>query len=139
MRGKTVVVGLLLSVALLGGRAWAQAVGFQAATVLQASATAAGQPSQFPLFRNQITAFQVTIGPGGQSGRHMHPAPFFLYVLEGELTYELDGQPAKVYRAGEAFVEGVKIWHNATNRGGVPLKFLAVLLGEEGVPVTIRP
>ncbi|MDR7485878.1 MAG: cupin domain-containing protein [Armatimonadota bacterium] len=107
--------------------------------VLQTSSTVAGQPIEYPLFRNQVTAFLVEIAPGGQSGRHMHPAPMFLYVIEGELTYEVDGQPARLYKPGQAFVEGVKVCHNAANRGNSPLKFLAVLHGEEGVPITIRP
>ena len=69
----------------------------------------------------------------------MHPAPMFLYVIQGQLTYEVDGQPARRYEVGQAFVEGVRVWHNAANRDNVPLKFVAVLLGEEGMPTTIRP
>ncbi len=134
-----VALGILFSIILLAGSAWAQAIAFQPTMVLQTSTTATGQAIEFPLFRNQITAFQVEIAPGGQSGRHMHPAPMFLYVIQGQLTYEVDGQSPRLYEAGQAFVEGVRVWHNAANRGSVPLKFVAALLGEEGVPTTIRP
>lgn len=138
-KGKVAILGAAAAVLVLAGGVWAQAVGFKPAPVLQTSTTVAGQPIEYPLFRNQVTAFLVEIAPGGQSGRHMHPAPMFLYVTEGELTYEVDGQPPKLYKPGQAFVEGVRVWHNAINRGSGPLKFLAVLHGEEGVPTTIRP
>ncbi len=91
------------------------------------------------LFRNQVTAALVEIAPGGQSGRHYHPAPVFVYILEGELTWEADGHPPRLYRAGQAIVEDVNAWHNAFNGGSIPAKFLVVFLGEEGVPTTVRP
>ncbi|MGQ0569861.1 MAG: cupin domain-containing protein [Armatimonadota bacterium] len=138
-KGKVAILGAAVGVLLLAGAVWAQAVGFGATTVIQTTTTMAGQPIEYPLFRNQVTALLVEILPGGQSGRHMHPAPMFIYVIEGELTYEVDGQPTKVYKPGQAFVEGVRVWHNATNRGSSPVKFLAWLHGEQGVPITIRP
>ena len=117
---------------------WSQ-VGFQAAAVLQSSTTAGGQPVQFPLFRNQITALRAELAPGGQTGRHMHPVPTFVYVLEGELTVDADGHGTKVYKAGDAFLEVVNIWHNGINRTNAPTKFLVVFSGEEGKANLVRP
>ncbi len=138
-KGEALVLGLLLGVALLGGVAWAQAVGVRSTTLLQASATPSGQPIEFPLFRNQFTVLLVEIAPGGQIGRHMHPVPGLVYVLEGEWTVEAEGQAPKTYKAGQAAVEEVNSWHNAFNRGSAPLKFLAIFAGEEGKPVVVRP
>lgn len=133
---------VLLAVALLWmagvGVVWAQ-VGMRATTALQTSTTAIGQPLQFPLFRNQFTGVIIELAPGGQVGRHMHPVPNFVYVLEGAITIEADGHPARTYAAGEAFAESVNTWHNGINRGTVPVKVLVVFAGEEGRPVTIRP
>jgi quercetin dioxygenase-like cupin family protein len=117
---------------------WSQ-VGFQAAMLLQSSTTAAGQPIQFPLFRNQITALRAELAPGGQTGRHMHPVPTFVYVLEGELTVEADGHGTKVYKAGDAFLEVVNNWHNGINRTNAAVKFLVVFSGEEGRANLVRP
>lgn len=117
---------------------WSQ-VGFQATAVLQSSTTAAGQPIQFPLFRNQITALRAELAPGGQTGRHMHPVPTFVYVLEGELTVEADGHGTKVYKTGDAFLESVNNWHNGINRTNAPTKFLVVFSGEEGKANLVRP
>jgi len=135
----TIFLALLLCVASLGGAAWAQATGLKATMILQASTTPAGQPIQFPLFRNQFTANLVEIAPGGQVGRHMHPVPVLVYIMEGELTVEADGQPARIYKAGQAAVEVTNTWHNGLNRGSVPVKFLVVYAGEEGKPTTVRP
>jgi quercetin dioxygenase-like cupin family protein len=114
-RHQFAILGAIAIIALFTAAVSAQAVGFNAATVLQTSTTIAGQPIEYPLFHNQVTALLVQISPGGQSGRHMHHAPMFIYILDGELTYELDGQPVKLYKAGQAFVEGPGMWHNATN------------------------
>jgi len=69
----------------------------------------------------------------------MHPVPVLVYIMEGELTVEADGQPARTYKAGQAAVEVVNTWHNGLNRGSVPVKFLVVYAGEEGKPTTLRP
>jgi len=138
-KGRAAVLGLMVSIALLGGVAWAQAVGVKSSVILQASATPSGRPLEYPLFRNQLSALFVEIAPGGQVGRHMHPVPVMVYILEGELTVEADGQQPRTYKAGQASLEEVNTWHNGLNRGSGPLRFLAVFAGEEGKPVTIRP
>jgi quercetin dioxygenase-like cupin family protein len=45
--------------------------------------------------------------PPGDPGSppHRHPGPAFGLVLEGEMVFELEGEPARVVRAGEAFWE----------------------------------
>jgi quercetin dioxygenase-like cupin family protein len=124
---------------VLGGVAWGQATGIRVTTLLQASTTPAGQPIQFPLFRNQLIVRRVELVPGGQVGRHLHPFPVLLYILEGEFTVEAEGQPPRTYKAGEAAVEVVNLWHNGFNRGAVPVKFLVIYTGEEGRPTAVSP
>jgi len=45
--------------------------------------------------------------PPGDPGTppHRHSGPCFGYVLDGEMVFELEGEPARVVRAGEAFWE----------------------------------
>lgn len=138
--GKRVTITLLILAGLMIAAAvvWAQ-VGFQAAMLLQSSTTATGQQIQFPIFRNQITALRAELAPGGQTGRHMHPVPTFVYVLEGELTVEAEGHGAKLYKAGDGFLESINMWHNGINRTGAPVRFLVVFSGEEGKPNLVRP
>jgi len=69
----------------------------------------------------------------------MHPVPSANYVLEGEVTIELDDHRQLTYRAGQAFVGAVQTWHNAFNRGTIPAKVLVVFAGQEGQLGTIFP
>ena len=139
LKGRAALVGVVAGIALLGGVAWAQAIGLNSTMLLQASTTPSGQPVEFPQVRNQFMAVHVEIAPGGQVGRHMHPVPVMVYILEGELTVEADGQQPRIYKAGQAALEVVNTWHNGLNRGSGLLRFVAVFAGEEGKPVTIRP
>jgi quercetin dioxygenase-like cupin family protein len=129
-------------VLVVAGTLWAQGasgpVGLRTTTVLQTTTTAHGQPLQFPLFRNQFTGVLFELAPGGRVGRHRHPVPNVVYVMEGELTVEADGQPPRVYRAGQAFSEGDH-WHDGINNGSVPMRAWVVFAGEEGTPPTVRP
>ena len=43
------------------------------------------------------------LSPGPKTGRHSHPGPVLAYVAEGEFWYLIDGQPEKIYKAGESF------------------------------------
>jgi quercetin dioxygenase-like cupin family protein len=45
---------------------------------------------------------RVDIEPDSPPIRHTHPGEEIIYVLEGPLEYQIDGQPTRVYNAGEA-------------------------------------
>ena len=45
---------------------------------------------------------RVDVEPDSPPIRHTHPGEEIIYVLEGSLEYQIDGQPTKVYNAGEA-------------------------------------
>src|SRR5262249_36531719 len=46
------------------------------------------------------------VPPGGPGLRpHRHSGPVFGYVLEGEIIFEVEGEPERIIRAGEAFWE----------------------------------
>ena len=67
----------------------------------------------------------------------MHPVPIFVYVLEGTLEHRADGRGPRTYTAGEGFVEGQNLWHEAANTSGAPVKVLGIIMGEQGKPSTI--
>jgi quercetin dioxygenase-like cupin family protein len=114
-------------------------VGFTATTLLQTSTTVRGQPIRFPQGDNQFTALLGEIAPGGQAGRHMHPVPLLVYILEGSLSIEMEGHETEVVSAGDAFTEVINTWHNGRNLGSIPAKFLIVFAGQDRTPITIRP
>jgi quercetin dioxygenase-like cupin family protein len=75
--------------------------------------------------------------PPGDPGAppHRHSGPCFGYILEGEMLLEIEGQPERVVRAGEAFWEpGGDVIHyqDGNNRSDVPLRFSVVMLCDPG-------
>lgn len=79
--------------------------------------------------------------PPGSPGSpaHRHPGPAFGLVLEGELLLELEGEPERVVRAGEAFWEpGGDLIHyqDGNNRDDVPVRFTVTMLCTPGEPMT---
>ena len=78
--------------------------------------------------------------PPGHPGNppHRHSGPAFGYVLEGEMVFELEGEPARVVRAGEAFWEpGGDVIHyqDGNNRDDIPVRFTVTMLCEPGKPM----
>ena len=108
--------------------AWQSAV-----TVVQEAA-----PPSIPPHAHAMTI--VVEFPPGDPGTpaHRHPGPAFGYVLEGEMVFELEGEPARVVRAGEAFWEpGGDVIHyqDGNNRDDIPVRFTVTMLCEPGKPV----
>jgi quercetin dioxygenase-like cupin family protein len=78
--------------------------------------------------------------PPGDPGTppHRHSGPVFGYVLDGEMLFEIEGEPERVVRAGEAFWEpGGDVIHyqDGNNRDDVPLRFTVTMLCEPGRPM----
>jgi quercetin dioxygenase-like cupin family protein len=74
------------------------------------------------------------IAPGAMAGRHRHPGIEIGYILEGSVTLEHEGQPAKALTAGDSFKNEPGV-HNAKNTGTTPVRILAVYLVQKGKPL----
>lgn len=84
----------------------------------------------------------ITYPPGSAGAPpHRHPGgPAFGFVLEGELLFELEGEPPRVVRAGEAFWEpGGDVIHysDANNRDDVTLRFLVTMMCAPEQPMLV--
>jgi len=132
----------MLVVAVLGliAAPAAAQVKFTYTPILQSGTTVAGAAIAYPKTDSaEVTALRVDIGPGGETGRHMHPYPTFVYVLEGGVNVEMEGGTARSYKAGDSFLEVVNTWHNGKNTGTTPAKLLVVFVGVHGKPGLVRP
>ena len=132
----------MLAVAVLGliAAPAAAQVKFSYTPILQSGATVAGVAIAYPKTDSaEVTALRVEVGPGGETGRHMHPFPTFVYVLEGAINVEMEGGAARSYKAGDSFLEVVNTWHNGRNNGAAPAKLLVVFVGVHGKPGLVRP
>ena len=131
---------LAIVVAAILAAPLAAQVNFSSTPILQSSVTNAGGRITYPATDSaEVTALRVGIGPGGETGRHMHLYPAFVYVLEGAIEVEIEGGGSHSYKAGDSFVEAINAWHNGRNRGSTPAKLLVVFAGVRGKPNLVRP
>ena len=83
-----------------------------------------------------VVALTLELEPGSAgTPPHRHPGPVFGYVIRGEVLFELEGEPERVVRAGEAFWEpGGDVIHYqaANNRTDAPASFVATLIVPPG-------
>ena len=95
------------AVAALLATPLAAQVKFVSTPILQSGVTNAGGPITYPATDSaEVTALRVDIGPGGETGRHMHLYPAFVYVLEGAVEVEIEGGGSHSYKAGDSFRRG---------------------------------
>ena len=98
----------------------------------------AQQPPFIPVPADVMTA-TVELPPGDPgTPPHRHSGPVFGYMLEGEMTFELEGEPERVIQAGEAFWEpgGDVIHYQAANHlSDAWSRFVVVMIGIPGQPM----
>ncbi len=75
-------------------------------------------------------------GVGSSTGRHIHPGDEYAEIVEGELQLNVEGQPAKVVKAGETYHNLAGIVHETKNISGKPARSIAVLIIDKGKPPT---
>jgi quercetin dioxygenase-like cupin family protein len=72
--------------------------------------------------------------PGAVIGKHTHPGEELGYVIEGNLTLEVEGKPPVALKAGDVyFVEAGRV--HAGRNGGTPGKVLTTYVLEKGKPL----
>lgn len=97
-----------------------------------------GQPLAYPAGPAEITALQVEVAPGGETGWHQHSVPSFGFVLEGTLEVTLQDGQVKRLNPGDALAEVVNTTHNGRNIGTVPVKIVVFYAGTPGQSLTIK-
>jgi quercetin dioxygenase-like cupin family protein len=65
----------------------------------------------------RVVQHRVEIGPEAPAFRHFHPGEEIIYVLEGELEYEIEGEPTMTVKAGEALIVPAETVHAVTGNG----------------------
>lgn len=89
-----------------------------------------------PLGNPHVMTITVELEPGSPgTPPHRHSGPVFGYVTDGELLFELEGEPERVIAAGEAFWEpGGDVIHYqaANNLKHGRTKFVAVMMCAPG-------
>lgn len=79
----------------------------------------------------------VSIATGVTAPRHSHPGEEVIYVLEGVLEYQLDGQPPVTLKAGDVLFIPAGVVHSAKNVGSGNGAELATYIVEKGKPLVV--
>lgn len=76
---------------------------------------------------DRIEAHRITLQPAQQAGRHSHPGGVVGYVEDGDILFEIDGQPATRLHKGSVFYEppGTVITHFDNASGTATATFIA--------------
>ncbi|OQA34626.1 MAG: Cupin domain protein [Betaproteobacteria bacterium ADurb.Bin341] len=117
------------------------AAAVKARLITKAEATGNGDKIRYPAFAHpEVSALEVDIAPGGETGWHKHPVPVYAYVLAGRLRVDLEGGQSLTFGPGDAIIEVVDTWHNGRNIGCVPVRLAVFYLGGKDVPnVVVSP
>jgi quercetin dioxygenase-like cupin family protein len=83
----------------------------------------------------EVVQARVDIGPEAPFVKHTHPGEEIIYVLEGSLEYEVEGQPTRTYNAGEALTVPAGAVHAVRNVGSGNAAELATYVVEKGKPL----
>jgi quercetin dioxygenase-like cupin family protein len=85
---------------------------------------------------HEVLQARVDFAPGASFPAHRHPGEEIIYVLEGTLEYEVEGQPPVTLEAGDVLFVPASTFHSARNVGTVPGSELATYVLEKGKPLT---
>ena len=86
----------------------------------------------------EMTVVHFGIPAGYVGGKHRHPGPVYVYVLEGELTVELESG-TKTFKAGELYPEDINQSMVGKNLSASDdLEILVFQVGEIGKPMMIK-
>ncbi len=89
----------------------------------------AGQEANVVLFE---------VAPGWTIANHSHPGHIFVYMLQGSIKIEVEGEPAHVLSAGDVLHEipgRNMVANNVSSTKGA--RFLVFQVGEIGKPLTV--
>ena len=83
----------------------------------------------------EVIQVRVDFDPGYVAPRHTHPGEEIMYVIEGTLEYQIEGQPTATVKAGDVLFVPAGAIHSAKNIGNGNGAELATYVVEKGKPL----
>ena len=106
-----------------GGRALQQAPGLWRTDLQRQDLSVPGR---------EVVQSRVDIGSEAPLVKHTHPGEEIIYVLEGLLEYQIEGQPPKTFNAGDALTVPAGVIHAVRNVGSGNAAELATYVVKKG-------
>jgi quercetin dioxygenase-like cupin family protein len=85
----------------------------------------------------EVVQVRVDLAPGVAFGNHTHPGEEIVYVIEGQLEYQLEGKPPVTLKAGDVLFIPAGAIHAAKNVGSGNGAELATYIVEKGKPLVV--
>ena len=85
----------------------------------------------------EVVQTRVDFAPGVAFPKHSHPGEEIVYVIEGVVQYEVEGQPPVTLKAGEVLFIPAGAIHSAKNVGTVNGAELGTYFVEKGKPLVV--
>jgi quercetin dioxygenase-like cupin family protein len=87
----------------------------------------------------EVNAQLYTFPPGAVLPWHIHPdAHEIAYVVEGDFTFQLEGEPVKALKAGEAFYLRPNVVHRGMNKSDTSVKLFVVRIKPKDKPLVVE-
>jgi quercetin dioxygenase-like cupin family protein len=92
-----------------------------------------GQPGK------EVRMLTIVSPPGAASAAHRHNGQVFVYMLEGSMIMQVQGQPPVTLLPGQTFYESPGDIHVVSKNASAtqPAKFLAVMIMDKGAPTVV--
>ena len=85
----------------------------------------------------EVVHNRVDISPEAPAFKHKHPGEEIIYILEGSLEYQIEGEPPMTLNAGEVFFVPAETTHAVKNVGTGNAAELATYVVEKGKPLVV--
>jgi len=78
---------------------------------------------------------EAEVEPGATVARHTHPGVESAYVIEGRLEVPIEGQPTRVYQAGDGFQIPTGTPHAGGKPSEMKVRLVSTYVVEKGKPL----
>ena len=85
----------------------------------------------------EMVQMRVEFDPGGTTPKHTHPGEEIVYVTDGTIEYQIEGQAPVTVKAGEVFFIPAETVHTAKNAGTVKAAEISTYVVEKGKPLAV--
>jgi len=80
---------------------------------------------------------RIDFAPGTAFGKHTHPGEEIIYVLEGQLEYQVENKPPVMLKAGDVLFIPAGTVHAARNLSNSNAAELATYVVKKGKPLVV--
>jgi len=85
----------------------------------------------------EVVQARVDIDPGAAFPKHTHPGEEIIYVIEGTIEYEVEGEPPVTLKAGDVLFIPAGTIYEAKNIGSSNAAELGTYVVEKGKPLVV--